>query len=282
MISSIVFSKNRPLQLDLTIKSIKHNFKQCNNIVVLYNVDNAFKESYNILKNEYTDVRFIKQTSNFFINCLDALYFNNSNRYICLFTDDNIVFDTVQTTKDDLDTLFNNMKICTLSLRLGVNINKRDFGLGKLEPDKQPTLSRVSSRHLIWNRTEMTVGGYWNYPLSVDGHIYHWDFISFMFHTINGWPESNSGIRNPNSLETYMQRFFFECSPLMACECTSKVVNSPNNRVQSLYENRFGDTYSFDADYLNSLFLEGKRLNMFDVNKIECPHQELDILCNMK
>ena len=61
MITSLIFSKNRPLQLDLTIKSIKQNFPDCSEIIVLHNNDAEFSEAHDTLRNEHYDILRIGQ-----------------------------------------------------------------------------------------------------------------------------------------------------------------------------------------------------------------------------
>ena len=46
MITSIVFSKNRPLQLDLCLESIHKNFPACNKVIVLHHNDAEFSEAH--------------------------------------------------------------------------------------------------------------------------------------------------------------------------------------------------------------------------------------------
>ncbi len=53
MITSIIFSKNRPLQLDLTLNTLNKYFTYCNNVIVIYFAsDSKFQEGYNILIKE--------------------------------------------------------------------------------------------------------------------------------------------------------------------------------------------------------------------------------------
>lgn len=279
--TSIVFSKDRALQLDLMINSVKMNLGIHKHMAVLYTCSKIeYEKSYEILKREHPDVLFVQQGLSFYHDLLTCLYAYN-DKFITLFTDDNIVYRKSQTTPFDLDSIFHNTLIFCMSLRLGINTTKRDYGDGVLRNDNiPPSITGLGDRHMYWNRTSVLVGGYWAYPLSVDGHIYRREDISYMFHTMNGWPESTTVPQNPNALESYMQRFFFEYPIGMAAEKQSCVVNSPNNRVQNSHKNLFGTQYLHDIDYINQAYLKGVRINpaIFNNINITCPHQELNLL----
>lgn len=276
MITSIIFSKDRALQLDLTLESIKQNFPICNKIKVIYKTSgHSHNISYRKLRNTHSDVYFDDQgDGELLLTIISAI--KNENNDICFFTDDNIFYRKSKSTEADISNLLNDN--CCVSLRLGVNITHRDFGNG-LEPDAKPQLFKDGANHIVWNRMSVPAGGYWNYPLSVDGHIFKISAIKSILHTIAFWPEA-AMIITPNKFEQILQRFFFEIPATMASEVYSCVINSPNNRVQDEILNKHGEKFFCDADTLNFLFSEGKRLNLdkIDFGQICSPHQELDII----
>jgi len=127
------------------------------------------------------------------------------------------------------------------------------------------------------------VGGYWAYPLSVDGHIFERSTLELYceeLEVLDKYNTKNPWQQTPNEFEGKLQRFFFDLPPLMAAPRESCVVNSPNNRVQETIQNRNGDTYSYSSEELRKYFKQGKRLSLSKVpfGKIACPHQEIDIL----
>lgn len=279
MITSIIFSKDRPLQLDLTLNSIKKNLEQCSDAVVIYKAAPEFEQAYEILKKEHDNIMFVKQD----VYLLDSIFKwkHEYKNYITFFTDDNIVYRKSMLTRERLANLDLGIASC-ISLRLGVNTNKRDYGDGILRPDNVPVFTLVDGL-LSWNRLSIPPGGYWAYPLSVDGHIFPYERLMAMLNTMNNWPEVYGSLQTPNKFEALLQRFFFEIPPFMLCEKYSCVVNSPNNRVQAEYANASGLQFSYSPDVLNELFLKGKRINLdkLDFSGIVCPHQELDILAGI-
>ena len=286
MITSIVFSKDRALQLDLTLQSIKRNFRQSDSVTVLYRCSNpTHEDSYKVLSDEHPDVAFVQQSeldgeSGGIFADIEMLIALSPHDHICFFTDDDIVYQYVDFTQSSLGALFQKDVSC-LSLRLGTNTNMWDYGDGILKRDFLPHCA-WEDPFLIWNRTSLPIGGYWSYPLSVDGHIFQKDTIRTFSKELNilnaseqfGWKQT------PNELEVKLQRFWFELPPLMGALQKSHVVNSPNNRVQETVENWHGRQYSLHQEYLKDKFNEGKRINLDNISfgEIVCPHQEIDIL----
>ena len=273
MLSTIVFSKDRPLQLDLTLNSIKKNLPLCNDIKVIYYASEKFEKSYGTLAEEHESVEFLNEESAGFPTELWFAVGCTENPYLMFLTDDNIVYQPSKTTELDLGNLFARDIAC-LSLRLGVNITHRDG-----YPTPQPRFERVAGHHLIWNRMSVLAQDYFNYPLSVDGHIFKARDIDKIITNLH----ASNNIKNPNKLEQLLQRYFFEVPALMACELHSCVVNSPNNRVQEEVQNWHGQKFPYDPNYLLELYNKGIRLGLdyIDFKNIVCPHQEIDILRNI-
>lgn len=277
MISAVIFSKNRALQLDLLLKSIYKNFSQCNQIKVIWKTNEEHKISYDILNKEHcSKVYSIQQNSNFYEDVYNACK-SCKNSHIVFFTDDDIVYRPIDIDTNILNTI--NDKFCCYSLRLGLNTNKRQVE-NNWYTDFPNNIHQFTSNTICWNRTSMPIGSYWAYPLSVDGHIFHKTIITNILYEIFTWSNLHKYTQTPNKLEGLMQRFFFEIGPLMIANNHSSVVNSPNNRVQSEYVNRSGDIHSYCEDFLNQIYLNGTRINInnLDFSNICCPHTELDIL----
>lgn len=278
MISSIIFSKDRALQLDLLLNSIYQNFSETvQDIRVIWTASSPnFELAYEQLRSEHRKVIFKKQTEEFFKD----LYENTCvahNKYICFFTDDDIVYRKVK-FNESAEKALNDQAFVCYSLRLGTNTIYRDMN-GKQCMDVLPALYKYDD-FIAWNRTSITQGGYWAYPMSVDGHIFRKLDLVKVTELLMHWSRIESLKQNPNELECKLQRFNCEFGPMMLCDNFSSVVNSPNNRVQSYIPNRHGDVHSYSQDYCNNLYLAGKRINLnnIDFNNITKAHTELDIL----
>ena len=290
MITSIIFSKDRALQLDLTLNTIAKNFDLCNDVTVIYKTsDKKYKESYKNLKREHPNVSFYEQSYSLFLDVL-AIVSASTSEYVCFFTDDNIVYRKVDITTHQLGYVFDAQASC-LSLRMGINTTQRDYGDGVLRDDHIPREVFNNPPFIAWNRTSIPTCGYWAYPLSVDGHIFKRDTmlefcteLEFLnkYHSYRGVPrEKFCWKQTPNEFESKLQRYYFDMPAGMFALEQSCVVNSPNNRVQADFaQNRSGDHFKYEASTLNELYMSGKRLNAerIDFSGIVCPHQEIDIL----
>ena len=145
---NIVFSKNRPLQLDLTLKSIEKNWG--GDIDIVYTTSKEYIDSYKILAKQYPDYEFVKQGKNIFRDVYESID-SSPDDYICFFTDDDIVYRDAgrYLSCEALDSALSDT--ACLSLRLGTNISKRDIS-GTLVDDSIPQLFPCSPSLIKWNR----------------------------------------------------------------------------------------------------------------------------------
>ena len=276
MISALIFSKNRALQLDLLLKSIKQNFVQCQEICVLFKASEDHKASYDILKQEHPNIKMVEQSS-FYTDICDIVYSFKSESTV-MFTDDDIVYQNVNVVADVLQQLQHSNFAC-FSLRLGFNTTQRQVGTVFVN-EIMPTFGVNYGDCMLWNRTEHMPFSYFGYPLSVDGHIFSTKKLRQIFTDIEHSDKKYSFLETPNKLESLLQRFFFEVGHIMICDRHSSVVNSPNNRVQEEYQNRSGDQYAYSEDHLMNLYMSGTRIRLqdLDFSHVNCPHTEIKLL----
>lgn len=278
MITSIIFSKDRPAQLDLCLNSIKKNFADSNRNIVLYNNTKDFIEAHKILQSEHKDVDFWPQGLSLFKD-LYATIASSDNDYICFFTDDDIVYQPVKTI--DYNSILQNDHIACLSLRMGLNISERSHD-GVVGQDT-PAAYHEYDDIILWSKTANTYGSYWSYSLSVDGHIFRKNEILDMIDELCCLADRYHWDQTPNALEGALQRFWTISPNTMASFKNSVVVNSPNNRVQESHLNRSGDKYSADSNFLLGKYLAGQRIKLEYLNfdNIKCPHTEIDLMLGL-
>lgn len=269
MISTLIFSKNRPAQLDICLKSILLNSNNIfNHISILYIYDNnQYKAGYEKCISYYKDtiIKFYLQ-NNFkndvirLLNIEDALFHN-------FFVDDILWYKKTKLNQNDIQDLFN-QGIDTLSLRLGRNTYLEDP-----YNNKQSVIPRQFFKYngfYYWDSSVLPEGGDFGYSMSLDGNVYKKDRIT---NTI-----IDTEFENPNFLEGRLNHKRREY-PYMACQDQSCIVNSPNNRVQSIFNNRSGESFYFDPQIINEQFLDGYRfsLDKIDFSNIIGAHQELQL-----
>lgn len=282
MISLIIFSKNRPLQLDLCLSSIRNNFKANLLVTVIYSCDSEYESAYNDLKSAHSDINFWKQGKSLYRDISSRLHTADAE-YVCFLTDDCFFFEESPLLCDQtLKVLFDTEQIGYYSLRLGENTTHREFNNEfVLQPSvKEQKVIRNHRGMILYDRTQHLYGGYWNYPLSVDGHIYRSkDIIQFVdelcfLEPLKKWQQT------PNAFEQALQRFVHELGQLAICGKTSCVINSPNNRVQNTADNKHGIHYSIPCKDMLEYYNQGRRIIPWKIEmpKVICPHMEIDLL----
>ena len=276
MITSIIFSKNRPLQLDLTIKSIKKNFPDCSKIIVLHNNDAEFSEAHTTICHEHEEIESWQQSNSIFNDVFIASS-TIENDFICFFTDDNIFYKLFECGNYNF---LQDVSTSCLSLRMGTNITERHHN-GITGQDKCQKMFYTDNDMIAWPKTWHGYGSYWSYDLSVDGHVFRQkDIISMMDELCFLQSRYNWG-NTPNVLESEIQRFWPIRGNHIVAPKHSVVFNSPNNRVQDSHQdNRSGDSFDYDSQFLLDKYISGDRINLEDLSfdDIRCPHTEIDLM----
>ena len=259
-INIIVFSKNRAVQLELFIRSMKEFFKEFSEceINILYTFSNSeFESGYNKLKLIHSDsnIHYIKETK--FQNDLIFL-FNKLNKYSVFFVDDN-VFKEPFSLEDKQFKIFSERKdILTLSLRLHPRLNY-------CYPARLKQVSPPMDKDGVFNWFGKP--GDFGYPNSLDGNFYLTQHLIYYLYNFN--------YNGPNDLESQMAMKPFPI-PNMICYDKSKIMNLPLNKVQNFNNNVHGH---ITAEFLNCNFLDGKRISLNNIRGLDntsC-HQEIDI-----
>lgn len=282
MITSIIFSKDRPLQLDLCLKSIEENLKVSNRNIVIYKCSNGkYQSAYEELSKSHRDVEFWPQSKSIFKDIYHSILTESDNEFICFFVDDCIVYNNVYLDEKTLRQFQNGTSnFSCISLRLGQNICERSHE-GVTFPDVP--VSIVYSECGGWmaiNKTNNLYGSYWSYSLSVDGHIFRKKDMEDMIIELWKVSQFKDWKQTPNEFESALQRFWTNSPPGIICPFQSAVVNSPNNKTQDSHPNRHGDVHSYNQDTLLDMFLSGKRIEIekLEIKNVKCPHTEIDIM----
>ena len=239
----VVFSKDRPMQLDCTLRSIEKNAKP-DFLTVIYKATNSeYEEGYRQIK-----ANLIKET-NFRQNVLDSI----KGDYTMFLTDDDIVFKKIKFEEFPDDV------VC-FSYRLGLNI---DFCYSNNKPNKLKNYKDGDFLEWDWSKEELDFA----YPMSVTAHLFKSDYIRKQTEKVN--------FSNPNVFEGVLQTVG-DVPPLMRSYKESCIVGVPANRVNDVTSNRNGETYSYPTKELNDLFLRGMRIDWESMEfKINAAQQEL-------
>lgn len=230
----IVFSKDRPAQLDLLLRSIDRHMIPEETVVLIDATDFAYDEGYGLLVERYVPNGSEHEfwLGDFDMNLRWTL--SHAGETTTFFCDDDVVINPVS----DLSDFKNQPEVFTISLRLG-----KDNGCMPW----QGTLWE-------WAALERHTFGF---PASIDGHMFHTADIIEMI--------GREPVRNPTMLETTMSmraEAFAQARPLMGCFEQQKLVGVPVNRVSDNSTCITGRFHPQPTKDLNDRFLGGERIDL--------------------
>ena len=245
---AVGFSKNRPLQCDLTLKTLFLQCKEPVGVNIVYKCDKEYENSYNTLIGEHPEVNFVKQGS--FKDDLVSLL--GSNKHVLFFVDD-CIFTHSFYPSIHVGQLEKYQTILGVSLRLGRNTS---YCYPVDKEQKFPTDCFRSSEEQIlfnWMKSELDFA----YPLELSSSIYRAKDILQLISPFN--------FGNPNDLEAILSGMLTYClvRPHLICYDTSRAFCSPMNKVQSVaLSNRAGNAHTYSPQNLLILYEKwGCRLN---------------------
>jgi len=249
LLSVIVFSKDRPLQLHGYLESLIFYSK-----IKEEAINVIFKETpdipYEIVINSFKSINWIKQTD-FFQNLTCAI--NDSKEYI-MFGCDDVVFSSNFNIQGAISTLKEDEDIFGFSLRLGKNIRPKPNNYLKKE------------KTLVWNWTK-TNCAHWNYPWELDGTIYRKSDIQAIIEAMN-----SDTLKNPNYLEAVIANdpCRFIRREKLASFRKSKCLVITVNRVQDNFPNDFDERKNYTPKNLQFLYEKDRRIyyRYFKQNRI--------------
>ena len=244
MIDIYIFSYNRPMQLDLTIRSIK-KFTPYKKIHVLYKADHDYAKGYDKLLQIYPDVMF-KIENNFYLDILDILT-GMQSEYILGLTDDECLINPV-----DLSIISELQDNATH----GINLHLFDSYVSNYTASKNntklPIFEKIENdKYIKWNWKDNHKNSTWGYPYGVAGNIVRRNtYIDIC---------KKRTFRNPNEMEsahTYLTGFGNKMIAFREC----KLINIPVNLVQNVFKNKYGVKFSYTVQDLNKKWLDGYRI----------------------
>lgn len=244
MINAIIFSKNRPAQLDLLLKTLPEYF---NAKVIYLATDTSFEQGYQICQSH--NAIFEKEFD------MKSQVLSHISEYTTFFTDDSFFY-----IQPDINILKEAMKdmlkfLPQFSLRLGLNTYK-NYNFESLLPKFKKSF--VEKSYIYWNTKEYNYDEYYGYKMSVDGHIYKGEDLINILNKIS-WG-------NPNIIECEMNKYENLISDEIGCFKQSVLVVNPVNRVQDVCQNWCGEKYPISAADLNQMYLDGYRIKVPIIN----------------
>ena len=264
----VIFSKDRAMQLDATISSLKLQCADLKNtpVKVIYKITNPInKEQYNELQLAYPEVEFIPE-KNFKQDLIAAI---RNYEFIVFSVDDNI-FVRKFYLREFFDTLKKQVTAAGFSLRLGKN-TQYCYMLNRYQ--QLPEFKSITDDFIAFNWVHAECD--FAYPLELSSSIYRVKEIMPLLKKLN--------YKNPNHLESllYENRLnYSEKMNILLCSNISIAFCNPINKVQNVCaSNRSGNNPLHTSEKLSELFGEGFRIEVTELDSFipnGC-HQEVPL-----
>lgn len=249
MINTILWSKDRACQLDLTLTTYKKYFKEWadQSVSIIYTHSNeAYGRGYEIVKKLHPEFNWVRET-NFRLDTINI--FNDKKRdYTAFLVDDDVFVDYFSLNSVEFNTFQQDPNIICLSPRMAPYVTYCYPASIPCTPS--PFLSQYAGKK-VWEWKNGTPNSDWSYPWSVACH--HIFRSVDLQHAINNIP-----FRAPNSFEGNCLLGHIGDRPYMISYDTAKCICSTNNKIQM--ENMNRNENSHPVEFLNANFLAGKRL----------------------
>lgn len=249
MIDCLIFSKDRACQLDLLLRSIKDNFKELQNIKILYLPTNeSFNDGYSKIQQMYPEYEWIREQN--FVNDTLGIFYSFKNEFVLNFVDDEIIIRDFP-IEPALNFLRSSETHC-VSMRMAPHIN---FCYTANRPDPQPEFLELDfngTKMFRWDWRTRPNNVNWGYPSCINSHIYKTEEFVQNVSMVN--------FQYPNALEGNFNLIRERFNKFNACFEKSKSVNIANNLIQT-GPNRHGSIAEWQVDNLNREFLNGRRLS---------------------
>lgn len=273
MVNAIIFSKDRACQLDLLLRSIEKNCPNLfNEIKVLYTWSSEeYAQGYDkLFKQDKLNVEFYVEH-----NTPAPTEFRNQtlelvadSDFVSLFTDDTVFHRPFEFKGELIDRFLSEIK-SVFSLRLGYNTVVQNIH-AKPFPTMQPYLHFCIEQDgvLSWNPKYYRCTNNYGYPFSIDGHIYHSEFLLSLMEKIN--------FKNTNQLEGGLTAYANLINKMYAFN-KSCCVNIPCNNLSSITV--AGEYHPFTTKELNDCFLAGKHILLDSIEQADIAgcHQEIPL-----
>ncbi len=266
-VCGIVFSKDRPLQLDATLRSF---FRHCQDpadvrLKVLYAVsDAAIGNSYAALAREYPAVEWVVERD----FKTDLLRLVEDSESVLFLVDDNL-FVRDFSVADAVGALLRNPRALGFSLRLGKNTTSC-YSLNQAQ--RTPAFAALEKELLCYDWT--TAEADFAYPIEVSSSIYRLSDLRPLLAGLD--------YRNPNTLEGVLSTNavrFHATHPLLLCPPLSLAFCAPVNKVQRECDNRAGKQSDMSVPALAGLYAAGSRVDVaaYDGFTPNACHQEVEL-----
>jgi len=255
-IDVLIWTKNRPCQLDLLLRSIKDNFLGYNKIYVRYDYTSPeFKKGYQkvINKNYKLPLIYIETSGDFEKDTKDVIYNKFETSLMLNLCDDDCFIRPVSI--DDILEDYTD-EVCAISMRMSKDIL---WCYGTQKPSPLPKFYPCNiASFLKWKWADSDPSTDWGYPAAVNIHVYK---TKWFRETIK-----DMHFDTPNKLEYLFNTNRKIFKPYIICFDKTRILNIPVNQVQTLSPtNPFGKEFSYTLKELNDRWLNGEIIDTVNI-----------------
>lgn len=269
IIKALAFSKDRAMQLDLLLRSIRDHWPEImpESVLYLYSNDD-FRDGYEKIKAKFRDVKFFHESN---IQA-DVLKIVNEidEPYFVMLCDDAIA---VRNPSADLSVAFEYFDNDIIGIVLHTDKNVKgtwDFkkdSIDNLAPYEIPEFIETNKHFCKWDWTKLKERKGFSYPHAVGTIIYKTKYMQQILNSLK--------FKNAPQLEGGMARNLDYGKPYMMCLSKISVVGIPNNRTQIVTNTPCDDNEEYSLVNLNKKYLEGYIIdtkNLYETDFVR-PHQ---------
>ena len=241
----IMFSKNRPAQLELLLRSM-HRYVDgisSENVYVISSFDEMYADEYYALANKYG----ISLMPDEGIGFKDLLVHLVGGEEIMFLVDDNVFINKFNPNVAR-DALTSDPDLLCYSTRLNMNMDYCYAYKTRMNAPKTDGTNRW-----LWKNAH----GDYGYPMSLDGNVFRTENIYPLLQKLE--------YSNPNQLEGALAG-----NPpvgrYMACGDRSSVIGVPWNKVQTENDNRCAGE---SLEEMNEKYIHGERISMLPFKNLK-------------
>jgi glycosyltransferase involved in cell wall biosynthesis len=246
----VMFSFDRPLQLEALLRSVRENMTGLDRQTVIYRASSdAFEKGYEKLMHAFPEVEFVRQSrthphDDFKPLTLDIV-FGSPSKYILFAVDDDIVKDEVKVS--ECIVALEKTHAYSFYLKMGQHVS-HCYTVNAHQG--VPPLLPVTENIYVW---QFYTGLYdWKYPNTVDMALYRKGDLRTIF--------AKLFFSSPNTFEgQWSADSFPNLRSIGLCYEQSKIINIPLNRVQRDFSCR--NMNLFTPEQLLEKFNKGDRID---------------------
>jgi len=266
MIDCLIFSKDRPCQLDLLLRSINQNFSEiADTTTILYkSTGDKFKRGYDIVKSRFPNFKFVEEEM--FVENVREVVNGFANESCMFMVDDEVVINGFEVLPYTNILTKNPDKIHCISLRMHPKVDYTyTWKLKSWPPSSFLNLQAKQDNQLLeraraWKWRLNDVRTDWGFPSCINSHIYLTDFYRAY---LNRLP-----FKSPNNLEIVFHFNRQNFKDIMICFDKPKTTCIANNVTQEGYSHN-GNKDHFSLESINQKFLDGYIIDEKDFYGIE-------------